>query len=128
MTAQAASNDSLPMPISASAAASADPAGATAAPQVAGSLGKTAADNHPHALAERRAWAVETRTALDSLEADQRIVLVASYFEGQSHAEIAADLDLPEATVVATMTRAMRHLAALLAARGSITPLRGQRG
>lgn len=90
--------------------------------------GKAAADNHLRALADRRAWALETRAALGRLEADQRIVLVASYFEGQSHAEIAADLDLPVATVVATMTRAMRHLTALLAARGSITPLRGQRG
>lgn len=114
MTAQAASSEPYARRGSASGASPADPTRAAAPPEVAAGRGEAAVGNHLRVFADRRAWAVETGHALDRLEPDQRIVLVASYLDGQGQAEIADGLQLPETTVAATMARAMQQLAALL--------------
>lgn len=115
VTAQAASNEPHARRGSASGPSPTDPASGAAHPEVPAGRGEAAAGNHLRVLADRQAWAVETQHALDRLEPDyQRIVLVASYFDGHSQVEIADGLQLPETTVAATMARAMQQLAALL--------------
>jgi RNA polymerase sigma-70 factor (ECF subfamily) len=61
--------------------------------------------------AEREA---RLRAALAGLGAEQRTVLVASFFEGMSHGEIAAREDLPLGTVKSRIRLAFRHLHAVL--------------
>lgn len=61
--------------------------------------------------AEREA---RLRQALDALPAEQRRVLVASFWRGLSHAEIAAEEALPLGTVKSRIRLAFRHLHGLL--------------
>ncbi len=57
--------------------------------------------------AEREA---HIRAGLAELSADQRAVLVAAFYDGLSHAEIAAKLGLPLGTVKSRIRLAFRHL------------------
>lgn len=61
--------------------------------------------------AEREARLAE---ALDALPAEQRRVLLASFWRGLSHGEIAAEEGLPLGTVKSRIRLAFRHLHALL--------------
>lgn len=54
------------------------------------------------------------RTALDSLPPEQAEVLVASFWRGLSHGEIAAEQGVPLGTVKSRIRLAFRHLHALL--------------
>jgi RNA polymerase sigma-70 factor (ECF subfamily) len=57
-------------------------------------------------------WAV--REALDELPADEREVVRLQHIDGLSHAEIAAQLDIPIGTVKSRSHRAHRRLAGRL--------------
>lgn len=57
--------------------------------------------------AEREA---QVRESLDTLAPEQRQVLVAAFYEGLSHAEIAERLELPLGTVKSRIRLAFRHL------------------
>ena len=61
--------------------------------------------------AEREA---HIRAGLAELPADQRAVLVAAFYDGLSHAEIAAKLHLPLGTVKSRIRLAFRHLRGVL--------------
>ena len=61
--------------------------------------------------AEREA---HIRAGLSELPADQRAVLVAAFYDGLSHAEIAAKLHLPLGTVKSRIRLAFRHLRGVL--------------
>lgn len=50
------------------------------------------------------------RAGLDELPSEQRAVLVAAFYDGLSHGEIAAKLDLPLGTVKSRIRLAFRHL------------------
>jgi len=50
------------------------------------------------------------RTLLESLPDEQRQVVYKVYFEGKSHSEIAADLDLPLGTIKSRLRLAMKKL------------------
>ena len=54
------------------------------------------------------------RDALGAVSPEQREVLVAAFFEGLSHGEIAAKLDLPLGTVKSRIRLAFRHLRGVL--------------
>jgi RNA polymerase sigma-70 factor (ECF subfamily) len=68
-----------------------------------------AADNVP-ADAQRRDDAVEVRTALADLPADQRQVIELAYFGGFSHSQIASMLNLPAGTVKGRMRLGLTKL------------------
>jgi RNA polymerase sigma-70 factor (ECF subfamily) len=53
---------------------------------------------------------IRIRALLGELAAEQREVLVAAFYDGLSHAEIAARLDLPLGTVKSRIRLAFRHL------------------
>lgn len=61
--------------------------------------------------AEREA---QVRVGLDGLAAEQRSVLVAAFYDGLSHGEIAARLGLPLGTVKSRIRLAFRHLRGVL--------------
>nr|WP_184148044.1 sigma-70 family RNA polymerase sigma factor [Amaricoccus macauensis] len=73
-------------------------------------------DTEPDGLAVMTAAERETRLqqALDSLPVEQRRVLVASFWRGLSHGQIAAEEALPLGTVKSRIRLAFRHLHALL--------------
>lgn len=73
-------------------------------------------DAEPDGLAVLTAAEREARLqqALDSLPVEQRRVLVASFWRGLSHGEIAAEEALPLGTVKSRIRLAFRHLHALL--------------
>lgn len=73
-------------------------------------------DAEPDGLAVLTAAEREARLqqALDSLPEEQRRVLVASFWRGLSHGEIAAEEALPLGTVKSRIRLAFRHLHALL--------------
>lgn len=52
----------------------------------------------------------QVRESLDTLAPEQRQVLVAAFYEGLSHAEIAERLELPLGTVKSRIRLAFRHL------------------
>ncbi len=56
------------------------------------------------------------REALMTLPDDQRVVLMAAFFDGMSHGEVAAHLDLPLGTVKSRIRLAFKHLKATLPA------------
>ncbi len=56
----------------------------------------------------------QVRAGLAGLSAEQRGVLVAAFYDGLSHGEIAARLDLPLGTVKSRMRLAFRHLRGVL--------------
>ncbi|MGF1616608.1 MAG: RNA polymerase sigma factor [Acidimicrobiia bacterium] len=62
-----------------------------------------------------RVWEVfQVRAAVDLLSDEERQVVAMSHFEGLTHAEIAARLDIPLGTVKSRSHRAHRHLVELL--------------
>jgi len=50
------------------------------------------------------------RTLLQSLPDEQRQIVFKVYFEGKSHSEIAAELDLPLGTIKSRLRLAMKKL------------------
>jgi RNA polymerase sigma-70 factor (ECF subfamily) len=61
------------------------------------------------------AWEVfEVRAALDRLPDDERQVVKLSHFDGMTHVQIAAELDIPVGTVKSRSFRAHRRLAEML--------------
>jgi RNA polymerase sigma-70 factor (ECF subfamily) len=58
----------------------------------------------------------EVRTALAALPEDERTAIRLAYFAGKNYREVAADLDVPEATVRARMCSGLRRLASSLPA------------
>jgi RNA polymerase sigma-70 factor (ECF subfamily) len=56
--------------------------------------------------------------ALTTLSADHRLVVVHAYYKGQSTAEIARELDIPEGTVKSRLHYALRALRLALQERG----------
>lgn len=59
------------------------------------------------------------RTLLESLPMEQRQIVFKVYFEGKSHSEIAAELDLPLGTIKSRLRLAMKKLETL--AQGHMT-------
>ena len=66
---------------------------------------------------DRAAYVAETAKALATLTTAQRQVLVLSYFEHLTQAQIAARLNVPRATVRVTAATALRQLARALESR-----------
>jgi RNA polymerase sigma-70 factor (ECF subfamily) len=66
----------------------------------------------------RRELAQQVVAALDRLPAEQRSVVMLTYYQGLSYPEIAAVMDCPLGTVKTRMFHARRKLARLLAAAG----------
>jgi RNA polymerase sigma factor (sigma-70 family) len=65
----------------------------------------------------QREWICgRVRSALDTLPAEQREVVVLAYFAGQSYREVAAELALPEGTVKSRIRLALRRLNDILRA------------
>ncbi len=62
-------------------------------------------------LLTRLVWASEVQVGLASLPEEQRAVIVLSYFEDLTQAEIATRLDIPLGTVKARMARGLARLA-----------------
>ncbi len=56
----------------------------------------------------------QVRSGIAGLTPDQRAVLIASFYEGLSHGEIAARLDMPLGTVKSRIRLAFRHLRSVL--------------
>ncbi|HEV7564644.1 MAG TPA: sigma-70 family RNA polymerase sigma factor [Microbacteriaceae bacterium] len=56
--------------------------------------------------------------ALTALSADHRLVIVHAYYKGQSTAEIARELDIPEGTVKSRLHYALRAMRLALQERG----------
>lgn len=81
-----------------------------------------ASDTLPERVVEDRtdavldAWLVSD--ALTSLSEDHRLVVVHSYYLGQSTSEIARDLEIPEGTVKSRLHYALRALRLSLQERG----------
>jgi RNA polymerase sigma-70 factor (ECF subfamily) len=65
---------------------------------------------------EQREQAKEVRGALRALPPEQRRVIELAYFEGLTHTEIAARLDLPVGTIKGRMRLALAKLAGTLSA------------
>jgi RNA polymerase sigma-70 factor (ECF subfamily) len=63
---------------------------------------------------EQREQASEVQAALRALPPEQRLVIELSYFEGLTHTEIAARLELPVGTIKGRMRLALAKLAGLL--------------
>ncbi len=82
-----------------------------ALPRLAGAAPAAASDldGAEHAADRRRIAA-----ALDTLDRQQRDILLLHAWEGLSYAEIATALDLPEGTVASRLSRARRRLRAAL--------------
>lgn len=57
---------------------------------------------------------VQVRAAMEALAQDQRDVLIAAFYQGLSHGEIAETLDLPLGTVKSRIRLAFRHLRGVL--------------
>ena len=77
-----------------------------------------AADDAPDRRHARRELAQQVVAALDRLPAEQRSVVMLTYYQGLSYPEIAAVMDCPLGTVKTRMFHARRKLARLLAAAG----------
>lgn len=76
------------------------------------------ADEAPDRRHARRELAEQVVAALDRLPAEQRSVVMLTYYQGLSYPEIAAVMDCPLGTVKTRMFHARRKLARLLAAAG----------
>ena len=61
---------------------------------------------------------IEVRAALASLSEKSRTMLISTYFEGRTVAELAGALDIPEGTVKSRTYYALRSLRAVLIKRG----------
>lgn len=86
----------------------------------------TSDDLWPEPVGEELHNAVESdlnqtiaRTLLESLPMEQRQIVFKVYFEGKSHSEIAAELDLPLGTIKSRLRLAMKKLETL--AQGHMT-------
>lgn len=77
-----------------------------------------AADEAPDRRHARRELAQQVVAALDHLPAEQRSVVMLTYYQGLSYPEIAAVMDCPLGTVKTRMFHARRKLARLLATAG----------
>lgn len=65
-------------------------------------------------VADRFAWAIDVRRALDLLPPAQREVLLLAYFDEFTQVEISRKLAIPLGTVKTRMSRGMQRLAGLL--------------
>lgn len=70
--------------------------------------------SHPDVSAERKELEVAVQEALEELDADKRLVVVLSFYQGLRLREIAEILDLPLGTVKSRLFHAERNLRGLL--------------
>ena len=81
--------------------------------EAAGEL-ETAPERSPENTLLRRALQIEVRSALDSLTAEHREIIVLRDMEGLAYEQIAQVLECPSGTVMSRLARARTRLRAVL--------------
>jgi RNA polymerase sigma-70 factor (ECF subfamily) len=82
----------------------------------------TSEEESPEERVERQQLAHYLQDAIQTLSADQRVVLVLSDVEGMNYAQIADAVEIPLGTVKSRLSRARAHLRDHLRERGELLP------